>query len=62
MLEEDALTARANAYRQAWGLDTQAVFTSAQGEWASRAGNMQAFGSLLQGASQISTAIYMKGK
>lgn len=58
--ELDALTARSNAMRQAWGFQQEAEGSRSEGLMASRAGKMNAFGTLLTtGAKAYST---YKGK
>lgn len=50
--ELDALTARSNALKQAWGYEQEAVNSRLQGAMASRAGSLNAFGSLLGGGAK----------
>lgn len=53
MGEFDALTVRANAARQAWGLGRQALSQELQADVARRAGRAGVAGSLLSGGAQL---------
>lgn len=59
MAEYDALLARSNAQREAWGLEAQASVFRTEAKLATSSSYYAAGGSLLSGAS---TAAYMKGK
>lgn len=58
--ELDAQTIRSNAFRRAWGLETQATNDRLQGRMAKQAGTMSAFSTILAGGSRA-YGIY-KGK
>ncbi len=56
--ELDSLKIRYNAQRQAAGLNAQADLTTAQGDAAQSAGNMNAVGSIFSGASSAMSGYY----
>lgn len=58
MGELDAEQTRKNAFREAWGIKGQASNQRLSGRYAQRAGQNQAFGTLLGGAGNTAQAYY----